>query len=144
MFGSQLLEARPDFFRVMKSPFDGKEVVVVPALRPDWAIIHAHEADEQGNVRIRGSLFQDVLMSRAARRTIVTAERLVDTETFREAGERTSVPHFLVEAVVECPGGAAPGRCWPDYQVDDAGMKAYLQAVREGEASLRAYLQAVQ
>lgn len=140
MFGSQLLEVRPDFFQVMKSPFNGEEVVAVPALKPDWAVIHVHEADEEGNARIFGSLFQDVLMTRAARKTIVTAERMVSPESFREAGGRTNIPHFMVAAVVECPGGAAPGRCWPDYQTDDAGMKSYLQAVRGGKDALRDYL----
>lgn len=144
MFGSQLLEARPDFFKVMRSPFTGEEVVTVPALKPDWAVIHVQEADEEGNARISGSLFQDVLMSRAAKKTILTTERLVSGQSFREAGWSTSIPHFLVAAVVECPGGAAPGRCWPDYQVDDAGMKAYLQAVRGGKDTLRDYLEQVQ
>ena len=95
------------------------------------AVIHVHEADEFGNARIMGSAFQDI-SDRAARKTIITAERIVDTESFRKNPERTSVPHFLVEAVVLAPHGAKPGTCFGEYDfVDDGGMKAYLKAVKE-------------
>lgn len=133
MWGSDLVAQRPEFFQVMKSPFTGEEVVVVRALRPDWAIIHVQEADEYGNARILGSDFQDVLFTRAAKKTIITTERLVDTGTFRQQPKLTSVPYFLVEAVVLAPGGAKPGICYPMYNsADPEGMKAYSQAVRNG------------
>jgi glutaconate CoA-transferase subunit A len=132
MWGSDLIEQRPEFYQVMTSPFSEEKVVAVKALVPDWAVIHVHEADEFGNARIMGSAFQDILLSRAARKTIITAERIVDTESFRKNPERTSVPHFLVEAVVLAPHGAKPGTCFGEYDfVDDGGMKAYLKAVKE-------------
>lgn len=133
MFGSELLALRPEFYQVMKSPFAEEEVVCVKALKPDWAVIHVQEADEFGNARILGSDFQDVLLTRAAKKTIITTEKLVATESFQENLKLTSVPHFLVEAVVEAPGGARPGVCYPMYTtVDEAGMKAYAQAVKNG------------
>ena len=68
---------------------------------------------------------------RAAKKTIVTTERLVGTYRMQEEPKLTTVPHFLVEAVVVVPGGAKPGICYPEYQkVDDAGMKAYTKAVK--------------
>lgn len=137
MFGSDLLEYNPDFYKIMTCPFTGEEVVCVRSLQPDWAIIHVQEADEYGNARILGSRFQDILMSRAAKKTIITTEKIVDTEVMRKEPHLTAVPHFLVAAVVLSPGGARPGICFtgsfePELnKVDDAGMKAYLKAVKE-------------
>lgn len=139
MWRSDLVAQRPEFFQVMKSPFSDEEVVTVKALQPDWAIIHVQEADEFGNARILGSDFQDVLLTRAAKKTIITTEKLVDTEIFKQEPKLTSVPHFLVEAVVVAPQGAKPGICYPLYNtVDEEGMKAYSKAMKEG--TLDAYL----
>lgn len=142
MWGSDLIAQRPDLFQIMQSPFTGEEVVIIKALAPDWAVIHVQEADEFGNARILGSEFQDVIMTRAAHKTIITTEKLVDTETFKKEPKLTSVPHFLVEAVVLAPQGAKPGICYPNYlKADPDGMKAYSKAVKEG--TVDAYLAAV-
>ena len=101
MTGSDVLAARG--FRTIADPYGGAEVVAVPALTPDVAIIHVHEADAAGNARIVGTRFEDVLMAQAARRVILTAERLVDGETFEAAPETVAIPGFLVDAVVEVP-----------------------------------------
>lgn len=125
---------RPEFFQVMKSPFDGTEVVCVKALVPDYAIVHVQEADIYGNCRILGPSYQDALLARAAKKTIVTAERIVGTYRMKEEPKLTAIPHFLVEAVVELPGGAKPGICYPEYQaVDWPKHKAYQKAVKEGQ-----------
>jgi glutaconate CoA-transferase subunit A len=131
MWGSDLISIRPEFFQVMKSPFDGKDVVCVRALVPDYAIVHVQEADAFGNARILGPSYQDALLARAARKTIITAERIVGTYRMREEPKLTAVPHFLVEAVVELPGGAKPGICYPEYQsVDWDDFRAYQRAVK--------------
>jgi glutaconate CoA-transferase subunit A len=132
MWGSDLVKLRPDFYSIMKSPFDGTEVVCVKALAPDYAIIHVQEADIYGNCRILGPGYQDALLSRAAKKTIITAERIVDTGHFREEPRLTAIPHFLVEAVVELPGGARPGICYPEnLTVDWDTHKAYVKSVKE-------------
>lgn len=132
MWGSGLLEINPDFFQVINSPFNGEKTVAVKALVPDWAIVHVQEADEFGNARIIGSQFQDHLLARAARKTIITAERIIDTEVFRANPEFNTIPHFLVAAVVEAPNGARPGICFGEYEtVDAAGMKRYAGAVKD-------------
>jgi glutaconate CoA-transferase subunit A len=134
MWGSGLLEINPDFFQVMTSPFNGEKTVAVKALAPDWAIVHVQEADEFGNARIIGSQFQDHLLARAARKTIITAERIVDTEIFRANPEFNTIPHFLVAAVVEAPNGARPGICFGEYEtVDAVWMKRYAGAVKDGK-----------
>ncbi|MGI6413003.1 MAG: CoA transferase subunit A [Syntrophomonadaceae bacterium] len=132
MLGSDLVDLRPEFFRSMESPFDGQKTVVVKALVPDYAIIHVQEADEYGNARILGPDFQDVLLARAAQKTIITTEKLVNTDVFRHNPKMTAVPHFLVEAVVLAPGGAKPGICYQEYDhVEDREMRAYIQAVKD-------------
>ena len=134
LWGSDLIAQRPEFFQVMKSPFSDEEVVTVKALRPDWAIIHVQEADQYGNGRILGSDFQDVLLSRAAKKTIITTEKIVETEVFRQEPKLTSVPYFLVEAVILVPEGAKPGICYPTYNtVDATGMAEYSQAIKDGK-----------
>lgn len=141
MWGSDLVALRPEFYHVLESPFTGEKTVCVRALVPDYAVIHVQECDVYGNARILGPSYQDALLARAARKTIITTERLVGTYRLREEPKLTAVPHFLVEAVVLAPGGARPGICYPEYQqVDDAGMKAYLRAVKDG--TLEQYLAA--
>jgi glutaconate CoA-transferase, subunit A len=131
LWRSDLVALRPDFYHVTESPFTGEKVVCVRSLVPDFAVLHVQEADEFGNARILGPRYQDVLMARAARRTILTAERIVDTESLREEPKLTVVPYFLTHAVVHAPGGARPGICYPYHQrVDDTRMKAYLAAVK--------------
>ncbi|MER3421591.1 MAG: CoA synthetase [Chloroflexota bacterium] len=135
--GSDLPAARG--FKTVRDPYTGAEVLAVPPIRPQWALIHVPEADEQGNARIYGTEFEDVLMSRAAAGVIVTAERIVPTEELARQPELTKIPAFLVTAVVHAPRGAWPGSCHPLYGYDPAGVRAYLQAARTPE-TLRAYL----
>jgi len=131
LWRSDLVELRPDFYQIMESPFTGEKVVCVRSLVPDYAILHVQEADEFGNARISGPKYQDILMSRAAKETIITAERLIPTDELRKNPELTSVPHFLTAAVVLAPHGSRPTISSGSYpSVDDAGMKAYLEAVR--------------
>lgn len=133
MWGSGLLEINPDFFQVVASPFNGEKAVAVRALAPDWAVIHVQEADEFGNASIIGSQFQDPLLARAARKTIITAEKIVGTEKFRDCPEHNTIPHFLVEAVVEAPNGARPGICYGLYEsVDAKAMRDYANSIRDG------------
>lgn len=118
-------------FVKVADPFSGKEVYVVPAIQPNWAIIHASEADVRGNARIYGSPVWDRLMSRAAKRCIITAERILPTDYFAAQPELTVVPELFVEAVVLAPGGAWPTSCHPDYELDEAAIWEYLRRMCE-------------
>jgi glutaconate CoA-transferase subunit A len=137
MYGSDIPAASG--LQTVRDPYSGAEVYVAPAIQPDWAILHVHEADALGNARIYGSVFWDRLMSRAARGVIVTAERIVPTAELARQPELTVVPALLVRAVVEAPGGAWPCSCAPDYAIDRAGVEAYLAACGD-PAALAAYL----
>ena len=126
-------------FKTVVDPYTGAEVYAIPAIRPDWAILHVQEADAQGNARIYGSPYWDLVMSRAAARVILTTEHILATEELRRMPELTRIPHFLVAAVVHAPEGARPTSCHPYYGIDEAGVRAYLAAADAPEA-LRAYL----
>jgi len=129
-------------FKTVKDPYTGAELYAIPAIRPDWAILHVQEADALGNARIYGSPYWDLVMSRAAARVILTAEHIVPTEELARQPELTRIPHFLVAAVVHVPGGARPTSCHPYYGIDEAGVRAYLAAADRPDA-LRTYLEAL-
>jgi glutaconate CoA-transferase subunit A len=133
--GSDLPAARG--FKAVADPYSGSEVYVVPALAPDVAILHVQEADAEGNGRILGTRFEDVLMAQAARRVILTAERIVDGAAFVEAPETVAIAGFLVDVVVEAPGGAWPFSCTPRYGYDAAYLAAWVASARVPDAARR-------
>jgi glutaconate CoA-transferase subunit A len=137
MTGSDVPAARG--FQTVADPYSGASVVVIPSLMPDVAIVHVQEADQAGNARIYGTLFEDLLMVRAARHVILTAERLVDGEEFERMPESVAISGFMVDAVVEAPGGAWPGGCAGCYDYDEPYLAAYVAASKD-EASLRRFV----
>ena len=124
VFGSEL--ARVNDWKTVVDPYSGKEVYAIPAIRPDVAVIHVNEVDEFGNARIYGTPFWDHPLTRAAKRVLITAEKLVTTDRLREQPELTLVPGFMVEAVAIAPGGAWPGSMHPYYDIDYAAVERYL------------------
>lgn len=106
----------------------GSEVYLIPAIRPDFAIIHANEVDEQGNARVLGSPHWDLRATRSARQVLVTAEKLVSGDEIRRQPELTLVPGFLVRAVSIVPGGAWPGSMHPLYGIDHDAVERYVGA----------------
>ncbi len=126
-----------DFARVADpfgSPGD-EPVLVVKRIEPDWALIHVQEADARGNARILGSPFEDLLMARAAKGVILTAERVFPAGHFRSQPESVGIPHYLVQAVVEAPRGAYPCSCYPYYGYDAEEIRDLQQ--RGGEEEWR-------
>lgn len=105
-------------YKVIDSPFDGRPTVVVPALRPDVAIIHVQQADETGNAQMWGIGGDCQSGANAAKKVIVSCERIVSREMVGKDPSRTIVPDFKVVAVVEEPFGAHPGYTPGFYDVD--------------------------
>lgn len=127
-------------WQTVRDPYgSGTDVYVIPAIRPDVAVIHANEVDEHGNARVLGSPFWDHPMTRAAKRVLVTAERLVSSETLAAQPELTLVPGFMVEAVAIVPGGAWPGSMHPLYEIDYPAVAAYM---KDAPGALEAHLAA--
>lgn len=121
----QLLEAC-DYFKRIPDPFSGEMISVVRAYRPDVSILHVDEADETGNARIEGVLYDDILLSRASKKLIVSAERIVPSSKFRFSQQKAQIPGFMVSAVVHAPKGAAPGAFLPAYDIDKKKLQAFL------------------
>ena len=117
--------------KTVRDPYGDEELVAIPRLRPDWAVIHVPVADERGNARIYGTPFWDRLMARAARAVLITAERIVPTEELARQPELTAIPELFVRAVVHASRGAWPGSCFPEYEVDYAAVEAYLRLARD-------------
>ncbi|MDI6868843.1 MAG: CoA-transferase [Coprothermobacterota bacterium] len=114
-------------------PFTGKKYLAVPALFPDVAIIHVHEADIYGNSDIKGILVSDIELARAAKRVIITCERLVPTESFRNDPKKTTIPYYLVDCVIEVPYGSYPGNMPYEYYSDEEHLAEWLQAEDDPE-----------
>ena len=125
--------------KTMECPFTGQKLVALPALMPDVAIIHVHYADKYGNCSIRGTTVKDDDLAKASKRVIVTAERIVSDDFFREHPERTTIPYFCVDAVIEAPHGSHPCNMPHEYYFDEAHIRDYIKAGAD-EVALQAYL----
>jgi glutaconate CoA-transferase subunit A len=124
MCAGDLLEAA-EYFKTVKDPFGGGTVTVVKALVPDVGIIHVQEADKEGNARIIGPKYEDVLISRSSKKIIITAENIVSELKAIGNPERIDIPHFLVTAVVHAPGGASPCSCPSYYDIDKKDIRVF-------------------
>jgi glutaconate CoA-transferase subunit A len=87
-------------------PFTGEELTAVPALTPDVAIVHAQEADREGNVQLWGIPGVQKEAVLAADRSLVTVERIVERLQPRPGG--IVIPGWVIDAVAEAPGGSQP------------------------------------
>jgi glutaconate CoA-transferase subunit A len=125
----------------MTCPYTGEELLLVPALAPDVAILHAQYADARGNLRIEGPPVLDLLSAKASRLVIASVEEIVPTRRLVELGGIT-IPYFYVAALAEVPMGAHPTACYPFYAYDRPHTALYYEAARGGAARFAAdYLQ---
>jgi glutaconate CoA-transferase subunit A len=102
----------------IQSPVTDEQLWAVPQLPLDVALIHATTADVDGNVEIVGARGLDRRILNAAKTAIVSVERIEAPFRGPERAHRTTFPRFLVDHVVEIPGGAKPSSCLPFYGTD--------------------------
>jgi glutaconate CoA-transferase subunit A len=114
----------------VRSPFGDEEIGTVAALRPDVAVIHVNKADEQGNGIVYGAISVIDAQVRAARKVIVTAERIVSAAEITAENQVVTVPGIFVDAVVHTPYGSHPGGMYDEYDEDLAAMATYYEASR--------------
>ncbi len=131
--GSDLLRVMPEI-KTITSPYPGpeggpgEELVAMPALELDAALIHMNRADQGGNGQFLGpDLYMDDLMAMAATRTYLSTERVVPTEDLTAEGSfhTLRISRLMVDGVVEAPNGAHFTECPPDYGRDEAFQKEY-------------------
>jgi acyl CoA:acetate/3-ketoacid CoA transferase alpha subunit len=126
--------------KVIEDPYSGKPIALIPAAYPDVAFIHVHRCDVYGNAQIDGILVEDFELSRCARRLIITTEKIVDNELIRKEPWRTSIPFFVVDAVVETPHGSHPCEMPGRYYYDEDHIAEWLSLSKTPEG-VNEYLQ---
>jgi glutaconate CoA-transferase subunit A len=132
--GTDLPRLRPDV-RTVRDPYSGEELMAFPALKPVVAVLHALQADRQGNARLNRNQGVDPELAMTAGRVIVTAEEIVDELTTAD------IVGPLVTAVVAAPNGAWPTSCHPLYPMDGLEVLAYIDAC--GREGFEEYVQAL-
>jgi acyl CoA:acetate/3-ketoacid CoA transferase alpha subunit len=113
--------------KVVKDPFSGKPINLIPAAYPDVAFIHVHRCDIYGNAQIDSIAVEDIELSRCARRLIITTEEIVDNEFIRSFPCLTKIPYFVVDAVVEVPFGSHPCEMPEMYYYDEEHIAEWLR-----------------
>jgi len=107
-------------YRTVRDPYSQRDVVVVPPLNPDVAIIHAQRCDVHGNAQIWGIIGEQKEAAFAADRVILTAEEIVDESVIRSDPNRTIIPGFIVDAVCLVPFCSHPSYTQGYYDRDNA------------------------
>ncbi len=125
--------------KIVLDPFTQKPICLVPALHPDVALIHANECDKHGNARIFGPSVSPFETAAASKRVIVSTEKLVTTETIRKSPGKTTIPFYMVDAVVVAEFGAHPGTIPGFYRPDEEHIGQLLSA--ETESAMATYLE---
>ncbi len=139
---SDIPRASPELYREVQDPFSGEIHWAIRALRPDVALIACVEADEEGNVAFGRVPFTDRVLALAARSLIVQVERVVSSAEIAAHAPGTTLPAFLVSAVVVAPGGCRPTAFPGEYDRDETELRTYLDAARTPEG-LGRYLSAM-
>ena len=139
MLGSDLMDVGSA--KTMVCPFTGETLCLIPALFPDVAVLHVHRADRLGNCQIDGYPHMDSDIALAATTVLVTAEEIVPEDEIRRQPDRTAIPGFAVDAVVEVPYGAFPHECYGLYDADFNHFDEYVaQGSSQGTQGVRNYL----
>jgi glutaconate CoA-transferase subunit A len=133
------LERANPLIRRVTDPYSGQEVIVVPALHPDVAIVHVQRADANGNAHLWGIVGEQKEVAFAARRLILTAEDIVDESVIRSDPNRTIIPGFIVSAVCHVPHAAHPSYAQGYYDRDNDFYLAW-DKISETPAAAKAWL----
>jgi acyl CoA:acetate/3-ketoacid CoA transferase alpha subunit len=119
--------------KVAECPFTGEKLCLLPALILDVGFIHVHRADKYGNCQIDGISGFAAEMARASKRLIISTEKIVDENIIRSQPDRTIIPYYLVDAVVEAPFGCHPGEMSGLYERDEQHIKNYAKDSKDIE-----------
>ncbi|MFZ5821619.1 MAG: CoA transferase subunit A [Chloroflexota bacterium] len=135
---TDLERANPNIKRI-PDPYGGKDVIVVPALHPDVAIVHVQRADANGNAHLWGIIGEQKEAAFAAKKVILTAEEIVDEAVIRSDPNRTMIPANIVHAVCHTPYACHPSYAqgyydrdnefylgWDEVSASDEAVKAWL------------------
>lgn len=116
--------------KVIECPFSGEPICLLPALVLDVGLIHVHRADKYGNAQVEGVQGFCAELARASKRLIISAEEIVATDEIRSHPDRTVIPYYLVDAVVEAPFGSHPGEMCYRYVRDEPLIREWVEAAK--------------
>jgi len=126
----------------VKDPFTGEEVVLVPALNPDVGLVHVNQCDIYGNARVFGTSVSPVETASSAKKVIISTEEIIDSEDIRRDPSKTTIPYYMVDAVVEAPFGAYPGEVPGLYASDtEHVIEAFVASGQQDAAAMNNYLE---
>jgi glutaconate CoA-transferase subunit A len=135
---TDLERANPNIKRIA-DPYGGKDVIVVPALNPNVAIVHVQRADANGNSHLWGIIGEQKEAAFAAKKVIVTAEEIVDESVIRSDPNRTMIPGIVVSAVCHVPFACHPSYAQGYYDRDNEFYLAW-DKISESAESVKHYL----
>jgi len=137
--GAVDLEKSNPLIRRVTDPYSGDELIAVPALNPDVAIVHVQRADANGNAHLWGIVGEQKEVAFASKKVILTAEEIVDEEVIRSDPNRTLIPGFIVSAVCHVPHAAHPSYAQGFYDRDN---EFYLQwdKISDSQDEVKRYL----
>ncbi len=128
IIGTDLEKVRNDIKQIEDPLGSGTQIMAVPKIDLDVAILHVPYADEFGNGNIAGAVWLDDDMAKTAKNTIITCEKLVEIEDIRNLPGKAQLPMQTTNAVVKIPFGAHPTSCYPTYTYDSHHIQKYLKA----------------
>jgi len=124
--------------KLVRDPYTGKEICLVPALNLDVALVHVYQCDEFGNARVFGPGLSPVETSTCAKKLIISTEEIISNDEIRRQPQLTTIPYYLVDAVVHAPFGTFPGSMPGIYGADPDNTMEMMIADRQG--TLNAFL----
>ncbi len=137
--GATSLEQANPLIKRIPDPYGGKDVIVVPALNPDVAIVHVQRADKNGNAHLWGIIGEQKEAAFAAKKVILTAEEIVDESVIRSDPNRTMIPGIVVSAVCHVPFASHPSYSQGYYDRDNEFYLAW-DKISESPESIKEYL----
>ena len=140
--GTDIVDTNPEI-KLVDSPYDDREWLAMPALRLDAALLHVDHADNRGVCQISGpDHYMDDMFARAAERTYVSCDELVDSSYFHAPEQARLVfwERAVTTGVVHIPGGAHPSSCNPLYGFDVPHFKEYAASAKQ-ESGFEGYAQ---
>ena len=127
IIGTDFPEVRDDIKQFEDPLGSGAQLMALPKIDLDVAILHVPYADELGNGNIAGAVWLDDDMAKTAKKTIITCEKLVELEDIRYLPGKAQLPMQTTQAVVKVPFGAHPTSCYPNYTFDPIHIQTYLK-----------------
>ena len=127
MIGTDFPKVRDDIKQFEDPLGSGTQLMAIPKIDLDVAILHVPYADEYGNGNIAGAVWMDDDMAKTAKKTIITCERLVETEDIRYLPGKAQIPMQTSDAVIKIPFGAHPTSCYDRYTFDALHIQEYLK-----------------